>query len=442
MVTNAANDPGPGELPGGRDRLTGLEGLAGARARLERWRDEAGEGPAPVQAMLIGLRRFDAVNLAYGADAGDAALVEVAGRLLHFAAAEIEGEWLVARLGGGTFLFAANEASSRERWQSLAEMLAAAIARPLGNISAGSAMRLWPRIALMRAKGRYEPQKLIGALAHTLEGLGQHEGRRIGWVDGDDVPQGRGVAQLEGDLLAALERKEISVLFQPQFDCRTGRIVGAEALARWEHPELGRLGAEALFGIATRADQTAQLSNHIAREALSLAADWPEGLRLSLNITPADLSTVGYVAEMIGLIDASGVPADCITLEITEQALLGDLERAADLLRRFSDRGLAIALDDFGAGFCNFRYLKILPLDYLKLDRTMVEGVSDNSRDLAVLRGIVTMAHSLGLKVIVEGIEREDQRAVIAAEGCEFYQGFLGAKPMEAKEFLRLASAR
>lgn len=421
-----------------RDKLTGLEGLEGAQDRLRAWQIAAGDGTAPVQVMLIGLRRFDAVNLAYGAEAGDAALVEVAGRVLHFAAAEIDGEWIVARLGGGTFLFAANEASSRERWQSLAEMLAASIARPLGNRVPGSAMRLWPRIALMRARAHAEPGKLIATLAHALEGLGQNEGRRIGWVDGDDVPHGRTFAQLDGDLLAALDREEISVLFQPQFDCATNEIVGAEALARWEHPELGRLGAEALFGIATRTDQTAQLSRHIARRALTLAGEWPDTQRLSLNITPADLATVGYVEDLIGLIEASGISPTRVTLEITEQALLGELDRAATMLRRFHDCGLAIALDDFGAGFCNFRYLKILPLDYLKLDRSMVEGVAEDSRDLAVLRGIVTMAHALGLTLIAEGIEREDQRVTVAAEGCEFYQGFLGAKPMEAHELMQL----
>ena len=120
-------------------------------------------------------------------------------------------------------------------------------------------------------------------------------------------------------------------------------------------------------------------------------------------------------------------------------AVISDLDRSAVSLRKLRDIGVRIALDDFGAGFCNFRYLKLLPLHYLKLDRSMVDGILDDSRDLAVFRGILAMAKALGLKVIAEGIENEDQRALIAQEGCDYYQGFLRAQPMSAEEFMVFA---
>jgi EAL domain-containing protein (putative c-di-GMP-specific phosphodiesterase class I) len=137
----------------------------------------------------------------------------------------------------------------------------------------------------------------------------------------------------------------------------------------------------------------------------------------------------------------SRFPPARLTLEVTEQALLGDVHAAARTLRQLAAEGLRIGLDDFGAGFCNFRYLKLLPLNYLKLDRSMVDGVVDDLRDLAVLRAIVALAGALELQVIAEGIESEAQRAKVAEEGCAFYQGFLRAQPMAKAEFLRLAAS-
>ena len=428
------------DLP--RDTVTGLPAIETVRGRLEDWlaqAEQSGE-PARVHALLLGLRRFDAVNLAYGASAGDAALADVAARISHFAEAELNGPWLVAR-GGGDFLLAANEACSRERWQLFAEQLADLIAQPipLAMPSAGGSVRLSPRLALLRGLAGEGIESMIDRLGHTLGTSMQLQGRRIAWADGEGVTPGRTAAQLEADLLGAIDRDEIEILFQPQFAALDDRLTGAEALARWRHPTLGRIGAAALFGIAERTDHIAPLSRHIARRALAAAAAWPKGLRLSLNVTPADLAAASYAEQLMEIVRDSGFPPAQLTLEVTEQALLGDLHAAAKVLRRLSGEGIRIALDDFGAGFCNFRYLKVLPLDYLKLDRSMVDGIADDPRDLAVLRAIVAMADALEIRVIAEGIESEAQRARIAEEGCTFYQGFLRARPMGGEEFLALA---
>ncbi len=246
---------------------------------------------------------------------------------------------------------------------------------------------------------------------------------------------------IAADLRAALERDEIEILFQPQFASGDDTLVGAEALARWQHPNLGKVAAGALFAIAERAEYVPQLSRHIAARALATAAQCRSDLRLSLNVTPADLAGGNFAEEFLVLLDESGFPAERLTLEITEQALLADVERVARVLTKLVERGVRIALDDFGAGFCNFRYLKLLPLRYLKLDRAMIDGIADDERDLAVLRAIVALANALDLEVIAEGIETEDQRALVAAEGCAFYQGFLRAAPMTAAEFAKLAKA-
>lgn len=246
----------------------------------------------------------------------------------------------------------------------------------------------------------------------------------------------------EADRLAeALERGEIEILFQPQFATEGGALIGAEALARWQHPQHMLIGGAALIEIAGQCGLTSRLSRHIMRLALEQARMWPPPLRLSLNVTAADIAEHDFPEHVALLIAQTGFPAERLTLEITEQVLLADLELSADRLRELARLGVRVALDDFGAGFCNFNYLKRLPLHYLKLDRIMVEGVDDSPRDLAVLRGIVAMAKALGLAVVAEGIERESQREAIAREGCAAWQGFLGARPMPATDFARYAAA-
>lgn len=244
---------------------------------------------------------------------------------------------------------------------------------------------------------------------------------------------------LEADLLAALDRREIEVLFQPQFSCITGALTGAEALARWRHPTLGAIGARDLFAVAERAALVAPLSRHVVARALEDAATWPDALTLSLNITPEELGDPRFAADFAALIGQSDIAPQRLMLEITEDLLLRNLAQAASALKALRGLGFRTALDDFGAGFCNFRYLRELPLDALKLDRAMVEGVPADATALAVLRAIVALARALGLAVYAEGIEDEIQRAAITAEGCDYWQGFLRAQPMPSAQVVALS---
>ncbi len=427
------------ELESARDALTGLATMEGVQKRLREWIDQAAsDGSTPsVHALLLGLRRFDAVNLAYGRAAGDAALAEVARRMSHFAAAELDGGRLVARSGGSDFLILANEACSRERWRLFADQLADIVARPIPLAS--DVVRLSPRMALLRGLADEPLESMLDRLGQAQIAAQRPQARRLVWADGETTRAGRSAAQLDADILTAIDKDEIEILYQPQFALGDDRLSGAEALARWNHPKLGRIGAGALFSIAERSDHMAQLSRHIAEKAMLGARHWPEGVRLSLNVTPWDLAEAGYADGLLNCARQCEFALDRLTLEVTEQALLGDIQLAGNGLRQLADQGVRIALDDFGAGFCNFRYLKLLPLHYLKLDRSMVEGILDDPRDLAVLKAIIAMAKALDLDVIAEGIETLPQRAAIAAEGCQFYQGFLKAQPMSAAEFAGFA---
>ena len=244
---------------------------------------------------------------------------------------------------------------------------------------------------------------------------------------------------LEADLLRALDRREIEVLFQPQFACASGAVTGAEALARWRHPTLGEIGARDLFAIAERAALVAPLSRHVVARALEDASHWPHNLTLSLNITPEELGDPRFAADFAALIGQSTIAPQRLMLEITEDLLLRNLAQAASALKALRGLGFRTALDDFGAGFCNFRYLRELPLDALKLDKVMVEGVPGDPTALAVFRAIVQLGKALGLAIYAEGIETEIQRAAITAEACDYWQGFLRAQPMPSDAVLALA---
>lgn len=243
------------------------------------------------------------------------------------------------------------------------------------------------------------------------------------------------------ELFSAIDGGQVEIVFQPQFSCGDERLIGAEALARWNHQRRGMGGIDALFALAGDAADAAALTHHIAGRALAAAARWPDPLRLSLNVTAADIAAENFADAFGALARESGFPAERLTLELTEQALVRDIDGSADQLARLAGQGMRIALDDFGAGFCNFRYLKVLPLHYLKLDRSMVEGIVTDERDLAVLRAIVAMAGALDIAVIAEGIEDEAQLEKVRNEGCAAFQGFLRARPMTAQAFEEFAQS-
>ena len=419
-----------------RDPLTGFASLSHARDELSSWF----EGESSVSAMLISVGRIDRVNAAFGEHTGDGALIEAAQRIRSLVAEELHGQAVhVSRSSGTGFLLAVRDDMPRERFVWFADQIADSIAAPIADPSSPYNVRLSPSIALTTAPPTETVDRMLDRLVEASRQVTETAGQRIIWASGDQVYAERSNLQLEEDLLGALDRDEIEVFFQPQYRVSDDALMGAEALARWHHPVLGRIGAAALFSIAARADQTTHLSQHIVRKALLAAGDWPENLRLSINITPEDLAPKRFAENFLGVLAGTKVRPDCLTLEITEQVLLADLDRVGDTLTSLQASGVRLSLDDFGAGFCNFRYLKTLPIDSLKLDRTMIIDVLEDERDLAVLRAIVAMGHALELEILVEGVESEAQRALIALEGCDYYQGFFKAEPMTGAAFLSLA---
>lgn len=415
-----------------RDLLTGLPGAAGARA----WLDEAGR-EGFVQAMQLSLQRLQTVNLAYGKTGGDLALAEVSRRIADFAHEELGPEALVARNGGADFLLASPLPLSRARWHWLAEALGQAVSRPM--LLGGEAIRLQPRMALIRGLTGEKGADLLDRLDQASLQLQRATARRILWADGSHPARGQSAASLEADLIGALHRDEITVLFQPQFAVVGGALQGAEALARWEHPKFGRIGAETLFAVAERGDLVTQLTEHVAQRALAVASRWPRNLTLSLNVTAEDFAVGRFADTMRTLVRGSEFEPARLTLEITERTLISDFEDCANALTDLSSDGVSVALDDFGTGFSNFRALKALPLNAIKLDRSLVKDVAQDRRDRAILAAMIAMARALDMRVVAEGVEHEAQLAVLREEGCDTFQGFLRAGPVPAMDIATLS---
>jgi EAL domain-containing protein (putative c-di-GMP-specific phosphodiesterase class I) len=241
-------------------------------------------------------------------------------------------------------------------------------------------------------------------------------------------------------LEAAIAHEQIEVLFQPLIEPRTGRIVGAEALAR--SPIVP--SAEVLFARAAAAGLEERLSRLVQRKALRCASVWEgplKGLNVSLNLLPQDLARESFDEWLLGEIEAAGVDPSRVTVEITESALLIDQIKVAERLTRLREAGLTIAIDDFGTGYASLAYLISLPLDVLKIDRGLITHIVGGERDRIVVKAMIQLARELGLKVVIEGVESTAQLALLAEWGCDLYQGFLGAGALTHEELTRFVGA-
>ena len=241
-------------------------------------------------------------------------------------------------------------------------------------------------------------------------------------------------------LEATIAHEQIDVLFQPLIEPRSGRIVGAEALAR--SPLVADAGL--LFARAMAGGLAERLSRLVQRKALRSAAIWEGPLKdlgLSINLLPADISRPGYESWLLDEIGAAGIDPKRITAEITESALLVDQEAVAARLSRLREAGIRIAVDDFGTGYASLAYLTSLPLDAIKIDRGLVADIVGGERDRIVVKAMVHLARELDLKVVVEGVETTGQLALLAEWGCDLYQGFLGAGALNHDELTRFVAA-
>lgn len=400
-----------------RDALGGLRDAAGA----QRWITRRLELGQPVIARRFALEQFDLVNREHGRAFGDAMLRMAARRvLMRVAHGNLRRGVLIARLDGPEFLIAAVGEQEREAMEQLASAILESLSRPF--VVGTDMLSLDVRESGTESREGDSADLLLRRLRELA----------------DQSPGGQAGAPLDrlaAGVRRAVEQGELNVVFQPQVAISSGAIVGVEALARWRHPELGAVGPEELFAAAERADMTRIVSEHIQRRALEEAVRWPRelsGLRLSINVTAGEFAYPDFADRLLDRIDATGFSRARLTVEVTESGVMEDLAEGARLLAELRTAGCRVAIDDFGTGYSSLAYLKALPLDYLKIDKRLSQDITGTARDRVVVRGVIDMARSLGLTVIAEGVETEDQLGLLAKEGCQLYQGFLCAEPLDS----------
>jgi EAL domain-containing protein (putative c-di-GMP-specific phosphodiesterase class I) len=234
----------------------------------------------------------------------------------------------------------------------------------------------------------------------------------------------------------ALDRNEFQLRYQPIVDLHTGQIVGAEALIRWMHTELGTVPPAEFVPLAETTDAVLALDRWVLREATREAASWEEApVNLSVNISGRHLDDPRLPDRVAAILADTGLRPSRLRIEVTETAFVGDVERSVTVLQRLRELGISVAMDDFGTGYASFAQLADLPLDVLKIDRSLISRVGTDRRR-NVLPGVISMAQQLGLEVVAEGIETRDQWNALRNLGCTFGQGFLFARPVPAHDFI------
>jgi EAL domain-containing protein (putative c-di-GMP-specific phosphodiesterase class I) len=250
-------------------------------------------------------------------------------------------------------------------------------------------------------------------------------------------------AELEADLRHALERGELRLRFQPVVDLDSRDVRGAEALVRWEHPRRGLLPPAAFVPLAEEIGLVGELDGWVLEEACRTAAGWQAlrpGVTVSVNVTADRFASTDLVGAVADALADTGLPPHCLTLELTETALVADAEATIGRLTALAALGVQVAIDDFGTGYSSLAYLHRLPASILKIDKSFVEGLGTNAESTALVRVILGLADTFGLGTVAEGVETESQRALLRALGCTTAQGYLFAPPMPADELAALLS--
>lgn len=414
------------------DELTGLPNRPAFTAALGRVLEEPARPPLAV--MRLDIQGFRPLTTTLGRDAGDRVLREVAEELRPFAPRDGH----VARIGSDDFLllltgvgYAAAEAAASSMLARLER------ARDVGGREVRLSMRIG--VSVVGDDVSQDAESVIQRAEHAASLARRAGRRRVAVLDtrGSADPVER-FFHLSQDLHQAIARRELGVVYQPIVDLRSGRIDKAEALVRWKHPELGIVSPGEFIPIAEVTGSIHDIGEWVfttaVRDALRWRARGAAGFRVSVNRSPVQFyEDEGGEHPCIRALEALGAPPDLLTLEITEGVLLDADEGTRSQIQQLRASGVALSLDDFGTGYASIAQLHGFDMDVLKIDRSFVGGLAPDSKDRILCESIVRMAHSLGLAVVAEGIETEEQRALLVAMGCDYGQGYLLGRPMSAE---------
>jgi diguanylate cyclase (GGDEF)-like protein len=421
------------------DLVTGLHNRAGLVRRLQRTLDRAHHQPAGAfSVLLLDLDQFRLVNDSLGHAAGDELLAAVARRIECC----IRPEDMAARISAdefAVFLFRAGDPADPAR---VAERVLASFARPFQV--AGTPVFASASAGIVHSQGYTSAEEMLRD-ANLAMSRAKREGRSSYRIF-EPALHARAVARLhlEYDLRRGLEAGEITVHYQPVVSLGDGRIVGMEALARWNHPTLGLRSPGDFIHVAEEMGLIVPLGHAVLARAIAALAAWPGGAPglpepwVSVNLTGREFAQPELEAVLTRLLEETGADPRRLRLELTESVLMHDVEGAVARLRRLDALGVTAQVDDFGTGYSSLNYLHRLPVNAVKIDHTFVSALGTDGREEALLGHVVALAHTLGLRVVAEGVERDGQRDVLASLGCDFGQGHYFLPPVDAERVQRL----
>jgi diguanylate cyclase (GGDEF)-like protein/PAS domain S-box-containing protein len=392
--------------------------------------------------LYLDLDRFKAINDSLGHPVGDEVLSATARRLERCVR---PGDTL-ARLGGDEFTVLLDDVRSEADATGVAERIHQEVAAPLEVRGFEVFTSVSVGIALSSA-GYESPEDMLRD-ADTAMYRAKMGGRARHQVFTSDMHQ-RAVSslRLENDLRHALERREIIPYYQPLVDLDTGAVVGFEALARWRHPSRGLLLPDLFIPVAEESGLVVELGEWMLAEACRQAREWQRRhplwskLGISVNVSGRQISQAGLAAEVERVLGATGLDPACLTLEITESALMHNLTAGAGVVQRLHAMSVGLHLDDFGTGYSSLAYLHSFPVQALKVDRSFVNRMDREPHEAAIVKAIVSLAHDLGMEVVAEGVETSAQVAALRALRCRRGQGFLFSAPLPADQAERLLTS-
>jgi diguanylate cyclase (GGDEF)-like protein len=412
-----------------RDALTGLLNRAGFLNVLETARNKA------FAVLFIDIDRFKTINDSFGQTVGDAFLLLVARKLK----AILPAGATLSRLGSDEFaVFLPN--ATRQQAVDLAEATNKALAT--SNRIQGYDIATDASIGITLSLQDYEVGDLLRDAESAMQEAKRQGKARYVIFDTDMQGQLAQKVRLERDLRQALERGEIKVHYQPLVSLAGGTIIGAEALMRWQHGSLGTISPGAFIPIAEDTGMIVELSYALLKQALHDLHELPSSFYLSVNLSVRQLQHPGLVEALSELLQSSHTGPNRLVLEVTESSLMTNPDANIETLEQLSTLGFRLAMDDFGTGYASLNYLKRLPVDILKIDRSFVKGLPDDEDDATLVTTILALGQSLGLEIVAEGVETSAQEAFLKRYGCQQVQGFLYSKPVPFPEFTRLLNGK
>lgn len=416
------------------DTLTGLPNRILLADRIAQAMSKVHEQGGCFSLMFIDLDGFKPVNDAFGHHLGDRLLREVALRLRE----QLRSQDTLARIGGDEFVLLVRLLEPNDAPQ--------VAARQVGLLS--KAFRVDDHdllisasvgIALYPGNGQTAEELLMNADAamYHAKGAGKNG---YSFFDASMNTNARKQLQLLQDLRQALELQQFRLFYQPKFDASNNQPVGAEALLRWEHPQQGLLLPEDFIDMAEKTGLIIPIGDWVLNEACRQMRVWfDEGYshwRIAVNLSALQFCYSGLVDSVVAALERHRLPANSLTLEITETTAMNDADASMVVLQRLSQMGVDLSIDDFGTGYSSLMYLKRLPANELKIDRGFVRDLEHDSDDAAIVSAIVALGQALGLRIVAEGVETDTQQSFLTTLGCDALQGFLLGQPLPAEQFM------